>query len=259
MPEPQLLRRKLPVEGVLLLELYRPEQRNALSTPLLKQVAEALNDAAESPEVRVAVITGGSRVFAAGADIEELKRTTGDDPVRSQRFEAWEQIRSFPKPFIAAIEGWCLGAGAELVLCTDIAIAGRDVRIGFPETSLGIIPGAGGTAILPRVVGRREAMKLVLTGQPIDAQYARQIGLINEVVEAGGALEAAMLSAKALVARAPLAIMMAKASIRDADSLDEPTHLERERRRFVELLGTDDKTEGIAAFHQKRPPAWEGR
>lgn len=254
---PDLITEK-PREGVLLLRLNRPERRNALATPLLSEIADALMTAQNDDSVRSVVITGNDKVFAAGADIDELTASGSDDPVETPRFLAWKAIRSFPKPLIAALEGWCLGAGTELMLCADIVVAGEDAKIGLPETNLGMIPGAGGTVILPRIVGRTLAMKMVLTGEPISARCALDAGLIAEVVDTGAALDAALLLAGKLASRAPLALRAAKASIRDAEALDEAEHLVAERKRFIALLGSADKAEGIAAFRGKRAPIWRG-
>lgn len=258
MPDPGGLLSEHPAAGVLLLRLNRPERRNALATPLLREIAAALATAEDDDAVRAVVITGSEMVFAAGADLDELAASGADDPVESPRFQAWATIRAFPKPLVAAVEGWCLGAGAELMLCADIVIAGAGARIGQPETGLGIIPGAGGTAILPRRGGPALAMKMVLTGEPIAAAEAQRCGLIAEAVAAGTALAAALALAERLAARAPLALRAAKASIRDAETLDEAAHLLAERRRFIALLGSADKAEGIAAFKDKRAPVWRG-
>ncbi|WP_168073810.1 enoyl-CoA hydratase-related protein [Caulobacter sp. SSI4214] len=254
-PDPQLLC-STAAPGVLLLCLNRPERRNALATPLLCAVAEALEEASRAPEVRAVVLTGGDAVFAAGADIDELAAADAGDPVQGPRFLAWKMVRAFPKPLIAAVEGWCLGAGAELMMCCDIVVAGQTARFGLPETNLGIMPGAGGTASLPRRIGRAMAMRMVLTGEPIDASAACAAGLISEVVEAGQALDAAVTLAQTIAARSASAMQAAKASINQAETLSEPDHLLAERLRFVALLGTPDKIEGVRAFKEKRPAQW---
>jgi enoyl-CoA hydratase len=246
-----------PSIGVLVLRLNRPEKRNALATPLLAEVAERLVEASIDPQVKVVVITGGEAVFAAGADINELDTSSASDAVVSPRFEAWRTIRGFRKPLLAAVEGWCLGAGAELMMCCDIVVAGEGAKIGQPETNLGIIPGAGGTATLTRLVGRALAMRMVLTGEPIDADAARAAGLIAETAPTGEALVRALALAATLASRSPLALREAKASVREADALAEAAHLLSERRRFLSLMASPDKVEGIAAFRDRRPPVWK--
>jgi enoyl-CoA hydratase len=248
-----------PAAGIVQIRLNRPERRNALATPLLQEIADALALADGDETIRIAVITGGDRLFAAGADLDELAASGSDDPLETPRFLAWQAIRGFSKPLIAAVEGWCLGAGAELMMCADMVVAGSGARIGLPETNLGIMPGAGGTAILPRLVGRAGAMKMVLTGEPITAEEALACGLIAEVAEEGAALDVALRWAAKLADRAPLALRAAKASIREAQTLDAASHLVAERRRFIALLGTGDKAEGIAAFREKRAPVWRGQ
>ena len=233
-----------PAAGIVQIRLNRPERRNALATPLLQEIADALALADGDETIRIAVITGGDRLFAAGADLDELAASGSDDPVETPRFLAWQAIRGFSKPLIAAVEGWCLGAGAELMMCADMVVAGS---------------GAGGTAILPRLVGRARAMKMVLTGEPITAEEALACGLIAEVAEEGAALDVALRLAAKLAGRAPLALRAAKASIREAQTLDAASHLVAERRRFIALLGTGDKAEGIAAFREKRAPVWRGQ
>lgn len=243
---------------VLILRLNRPERRNALSTTVLQEIAQQLKSAALDAEIRAVVITGGDTVFAAGADLDEMALATSADALESPRFLAWQAIRQFPKPLIAAVEGWCLGAGCELMLCCDIAISGAGARFGQPETNLAIMPGAGGTSILPRRIGMQRAMMMVLTGQPVDAEQAFAIGLIATIVAAGQALEKALTLAQTVADRAPLALMAAKSSIRLVETLDEETHIRRERALFLSLMDSKDKIEGIAAFKEKRMPVWSG-
>lgn len=248
-----------PGEAVILLRLNRPDRRNALATPLLIKLAETLDAAAADAAVRCAVVTGDTKVFAAGADIRELAASGPDDAPHGPRQQAWARIRTFPKPLIAAVEGWCLGAGCELLMCCDLSVAGDGASFGQPETSLGIMPGAGGTATLPRLVGRHLAMRMVLTGELIDAARAVAAGLVGEVVPAGCALDRALELARVIVGRAPLALAAAKAGVKAAFDLPHGEHLAHERRQFLALLGTDDKREGVAAFLEKRPPHWQGR
>ncbi|MBB3359988.1 MULTISPECIES: enoyl-CoA hydratase-related protein [unclassified Novosphingobium] len=244
--------------GVLTLTLNNPEKRNALATPLLALVAEALDTAAGDAAILAVVITGSAKVFAAGADINELIEKGVAGALADPRPANWARIRAFPKPIVAAVEGWCLGAGNELLMCCDLAIAGASARFGQPESNLGIIPGAGGTATLPRVVGRMAAMHMVLLGQPIDAVTAQRLGLVLEVVEDGAALPRATVLAEAIAARAPVAVRQAKSLVNAAFDLPHAAHLGAERQAFSALFGTADKREGIAAFLEKRQPDWTG-
>ncbi|MFB0872644.1 MULTISPECIES: enoyl-CoA hydratase-related protein [unclassified Sphingobium] len=253
---PELIR-ETPAEGVLLLSLNRPEKRNALATPLLVAIANALDEADRDDHIRAIVLSGNDKVFAAGADLDELAQSTGADTIENPRFLAWARIRACAKPMIAAVEGWCLGAGLELILRTDLVIAGSGARFGQPETNLGIMPGAGGTSILPRLVGRSLAMEMVLTGEPISADRALSAGLVARVVPDATALKSALELASKLASRAPRALRKAKASIIEAEDLALRDHLLGERVAFVGLLSSPEKEEGIAAFRERRSPHWQ--
>lgn len=243
----------------LLLRLNRPEKRNALATDLLVRIADALDAAAADADVRTVVITGSERVFAAGADINELATRETAGALADSRPGIWARIRAHSKPLIAAVEGWSLGAGNELVMCCDLVVAGRGATFGQPETNLGIIPGAGGTAILPRIVGRSRAMEMVLLGDPLTAEEAQVAGLVARVVEDGQALETALALAARIAARAPLAMQQAKALVRATFETPQAAHLVLERQAFSALFGTADKREGVASFLEKRKPVWRGQ
>ena len=255
-PDAAILLEQRQDNGVLLLTLNRPAQRNALATPLLEAIAAALRTADRDSGIRSVVITGNDKVFAAGADIEELARSDGSEPVEGPRWIAWNAIAAFSKPLIAAVEGWCLGAGSELMLRCDIVVAGRNAKLGQPETNLGIIPGAGGTAILPRKVGMATAMDMVLTGEPITGERAYQLGMVARLVNDGQALASGLELAARLASRAPEALRVAKASILHSSDSALGDHLRVERERFLGLLAGAEKAEGIAAFREKRPPDW---
>ncbi|EIZ77811.1 enoyl- hydratase isomerase [Novosphingobium sp. Rr 2-17] len=245
-------------DAVLLLRLNRPEKRNALATDLLSRVADALDKAAVDPEVRTVVITGSERFFAAGADIKELASRDTGGALADPRPAIWSRIRGFAKPLIAAVEGWSLGAGNELVMCCDLVVAGTSALFGQPETNLGIIPGAGGTAILPRIVGRTRAMEMVLLGDPMTASEAHQAGLVSTVVEDGQSLHVSLDLAKRISSRAPLAMQQAKAMVRATFEMPLAAHMALERQAFSALFGTTDKREGVTAFLEKRKPEWKG-
>jgi enoyl-CoA hydratase len=257
--ESPLLLIETPADGVRLLKLNRPEKRNALATALLAEIADAIDVAVSDDAVRCVIVTGSDRLFAAGADIGELQTKDMADSLADVRPSLWQRIRACSKPLLAAVEGWSLGAGNELVMCCDIVVAGRSAKFGQPETNLGIIPGAGGTATLPRLVGRARAMKMVLLGDAIDAEEARAAGLVSDVVADGAALDAAIAMAVKIAGRAPLAMRQGKASVRAAFETHETAHLSLERQAFSLLSGTRDKGEGVAAFLEKRSPAWSGR
>lgn len=243
-------------DRVLRLMLNNAEKRNALATPVLSLIADVLDSARDDDAVRSIVISGLPNVFAAGADINELAQKDVVGALADVRPSIWARIRAFPKPIVAAVEGWCLGAGNELLMCCDIAIAGAGAKFGQPETNLGIIPGAGGTATLPRIVGRMAAMHMVLLGQAIDAQTAQRLGLVLEVVGEGEAFARAEALAVAIAGRAPVAMRQGKALVNSAFDLPHSAHLAAERQAFSALFGTADKREGINAFFEKRSPDW---
>jgi enoyl-CoA hydratase len=248
-----------PAPGVRVLRLNRPERRNALATPFLAEIAAAMTAADADEEVRCIVITGGDQIFAAGADIREMADRTAPGALADVRPAIWAQIRAVAKPIVAAVSGWCLGAGCELLMCCDLSVAARDAKFGQPETNLGIIPGAGGTATLPRLVGRTAAMKMVLLGEPISAEEAQALGLVTEVIQPELVAARALEIAGKLAGRAPVAMRQAKAMVRAAFDLPHTAHLGAERQAFSLLFATEDKQEGVKAFLEKRPPEWTGR
>ena len=248
-----------PAPGVRLLRLNRPMKRNALATPLLRLIADALAAGDEDPSVRAFVITGGDKIFAAGADINEMAPKQAPDSLADVRPLLWARIRKTRKPIVAAVEGWCLGAGNELLLCCDIAVASSSAKFGQPETNLGIIPGAGGGATLARIVGRSRAMKMVLTGAAITAEEALSYGLIAEISAPEKATHRAIELAGEIAARAPLAMQQAKAVVNAAFDMPHDAHLAFERQAFSLLFSTEDKKEGVSAFLEKRTPDWKGK
>jgi len=248
-----------PSLGVRLLRLNRPEKRNALATPMLGAIADALEAGDSDDDIRAFVITGGDKIFAAGADINEMAPKGGAEALADLRPALWGRIRSTRKPIVAAVEGWCLGAGNELLMCCDIAIASSEAKFGQPETSLGIIPGAGGGATLARLIGRSRAMQMVLTGAAITAEEALGFGLIAEICEPHNATKRAVELASEIAARAPLAMQQAKAVINVAYDMPHTAHLAFERQAFSMLFSTEDKKEGVAAFLDKRKPVWQGK
>ena len=245
-----------PHDGWTRLILNRPAQRNALSTRLLARLADALERLAEDPACRVALLCGADGNFAAGADIGEIETKTSAAAAVDPRKELWARIRRFPKPLVAAVDGFCLGGGFELALMADCIVAGVTARFGLPETNLGIMPGAGGSQRLLALVGRARASRMVLTGEIIDAATAESWGIVGWRSSADAGTEADSLCAK-LAVRAPLALQAAKRAIIAGDeaALDFVT----ERSNFEALFDSADKREGIAAFREKRKPEFRGQ
>ncbi len=248
-----------PEDGLLLIELSRPQQFNALRGQLLDELAAALAAAEKDDTVRAVVITGNERAFAAGADISELNAHDRVSILHDTRMLKWDAFRQFPKPLIAAVNGYALGGGCELAMVCDIIVAGSDAKFGQPEINLGIIPGAGGTQRLSRAVGKSLAMKLVLTGEMIDAETALRSGLVSDVVPPELTLRKAFDIARAIASKAPIAMRMAKASVLRAYDSGLAAGLDYERRAFQLTFATEDKDEGTAAFIEKRKPNFTGR
>ncbi len=248
-----------PGDGIAVVTLNRPEVRNALNTAVLEGLAEALARFAADDAIRAVVLTGGDSVFAAGADVKEMAALDAVGIHRDVRPRYWRAIADFPKPLIAAVNGYALGGGCELALHADIIIAGDDAQFGLPEINLGIIPGAGGTQRLTRAVGKSLAMKMILSGTFIDAQTAVGSGLAAELVPAAETLERAVKLAGKIAGKAPLAVEMAKQSVLKVFETPLKDGLDFERRSFTILAATEDRDEGIAAFLEKRKPAFKGR
>lgn len=245
--------------SVLLVQLNRPRELNALKTEMLGQIAEALTLADLSSDISVMVITGDQRAFAAGADIDELARKSGADVATDPRNNHWAAIRALKKPLIGAINGFCLGGGNELAMLCDFLVAGRTAQFGQPEINLGILPGAGGTQRLAALAGKGKTMRWVLTGEFISADEALTIGLVTEVCEPELTVERALSLANIIASKAPLAVIENKLAVKAA--VDAPLNegLLVERDSFSRLLDSEDKLEGISAFKEKRAPKYNGK
>lgn len=249
----------LPQPHVLLITLNRPKARNALRSQTLRELAATLTQAAEDDAVRAVVLTGGDSVFAAGADIGELAAHTATSILTDERPRHWKTIREFPKPLIAAINGFSLGGGNELAMHADILIAGETAQFGQPEVNLGIIPGAGGTQRLTRAIGKSNAMLLNLTGTFIDARTALAQGLVSEITQPELTVSRALEIAALIAKKPPLAVRMAKEAVLKSFETGLEQGLHAERRSFCQLFATADKQEGVAAFLEKRRPVFTGR
>lgn len=237
------------------LVLNRPAARNALNTALLADLAATLRRLGDSSDCRAVLIQGAEGNFAAGADIAEIADKTTAEGVTDPRKAHWTTIRAFPKPLVAAVDGFALGGGLELALMADLLVAGPTARLGLPETNLGLIPGAGGGQRLMARIGPARAARMILTGEIIDAPTAFAWGLASHLAQ-DAVTEAATLTAK-LADRAPLALMAAKAAL--VAGAEDALAMSQERQVFEALLDTADKTEGIRAFREKRKPGFQGK
>ncbi|OXY82969.1 enoyl-CoA hydratase-related protein [Oceanimonas doudoroffii] len=246
-------------EGVLTLTLNRPERRNALRNQTLRELGDALAAAATTDAVRAVVIQGNERCFAAGADLEEMRHHDAVSLQQDERPALWKRIDDFNKPLIAAVNGYALGAGLELVLHCDLVVAGEGTLLGLPEIKLGIMPGAGGTQRLSRQVGQQTAMQMVLTGEPISAERAHALGLVGQICVPALTAEYARRLARQVAAQAPLAVQAAKGAIKACQETSLSQGLRQERQAFVWLAGTEDRNEGINAFLEKRAPNYRGK
>jgi enoyl-CoA hydratase len=249
-----------PIEHVALVTISRREALNALSFDLLDELAATLEGLDRDPDCRAIVLTGaGTRAFAAGADIPELAAQTSVSLTVDGRFASWGRIAAIGTPMIAAVRGFALGGGCELAMICDMIVAGEDAQFGQPEIKLGVMPGAGGTQRLTRAVGKAKAMELILTGRLMSAAEAEASGLVTSVVPAEATLEAALELAARVAAQPPLAVRAAKEAILRAHELSLSAGLEFEQRAFFMLFASEDQTEGMAAFTDKRPARWTGR
>jgi enoyl-CoA hydratase len=239
----------------------RPEKRNALNATVRRELVEALDAWRTDDAVRVVVLSGaGDKAFIAGADIVEFARRTPIEQRNAmQDRRVFDELASYPKPTIAMINGFALGGGCEVALACDLRIAGRAARLGQPEIKLGLIPGGGGTQRLPRLVGTGRAMRLVLTGELIEAQEAERIGLVDLVVD-DAELETRTLDiARTLAGYSPVALALAKTAVRSAMETPLAAGLALERELFITAFGSEDRVEGVQAFLEKRAPDFRGR
>ncbi len=242
-----------------LITLNRPEAMNALNHTLMRELMDALQAFDQDDAVGAMVITGNPRAFAAGADIKEMAEKTMEEMQTADPIAQFDRIRHVQKPVIAAVSGWALGGGCELALSCDMIVASETARFGQPEITIGVIPGAGGTQRLPRVVGKALAMEMILNNRTLSAQEALNLGLVNRVVPVESYLDEALKLAEEIASRAPLAVRTAKHLINQA--YERPLHeaLAEERQAFYSLFATEDQKEGMRAFIEKRKPQWKGK
>jgi len=245
---------------VALITLNRPKAMNALSPELMRELSEALSDFDANDGVGAIVVTGSEKAFAAGADIKAMKDWGYMDVYRADYITAeWETINRIRKPVVAAVAGYALGGGCELAMMCDFILAADTAKFGQPEINLGVLPGAGGTQRLPRFVGKSKAMEMVLTGRMMDAAEAERCGLVSRVLPAATLIEEAIKTAEKMCELSLPVVMLAKESVDRAFETTLSEGVRFERRLFHSCFAIEDQKEGMAAFVDKRKPAFKNR
>jgi len=243
-----------------LITLNRPQALNALSPDLMRELGEVLTGFGSDDNIGAIVITGGEKAFAAGADIKAMKDWGYMDVYKSDYITAeWETINRIRKPVIAAVAGYALGGGCELAMMCDFILAADNAKFGQPEINLGVLPGAGGTQRLPRFVGKAKAMEMVLTGRMMDAAEAERCGLVSRVLPPDRLIEEAIKTAEKICALSLPVVMLAKEAVNRAFETTLSEGVRFERRLFHSCFAIEDQKEGMAAFVEKRKPAFNNR
>jgi enoyl-CoA hydratase len=254
----EMILTETPAPGVGLVRLNRPQALNALNSQIMREIFDALEAFDRDDGVGCMVLTGSDKAFAAGADIKQMVETDaiammGDD------FTDWSRLSRIGKPVIAAVSGWALGGGCELAMLCDMIVASETAKFGQPEISIGIIPGAGGTQRLTRAVGKAVAMEVMLGGRNLTAQEALSAGLVNRVASVETYLDEAIQLAGKVAEMPRVAVRLIKDAVNKAEELPLSAGLDYEKRNFYLAFATEDKTEGMTAFVEKRKPQWKHR
>jgi enoyl-CoA hydratase len=242
-----------------LITLNRPQSLNALNAQIVGEINRALDGFEADPNVGCVVLTGSEKAFAAGADIKEMADKSYPQAYLDDFITAWDRVAARRKPLIAAVNGFALGGGCELAMMCDIVLAGDTAKFGQPEIKLGVMPGAGGTQRLTRIVGKAKAMEMCLTGRMMDAAEAERSGLVSRVVPAAELLPEAIRTAETIAGMSLPIAMMTKESVNRAYETTLAEGIRFERRVFHAMFATADQKEGMAAFVEKRPPAFANR
>jgi len=248
-----------PSDGIATIRLHRPEARNAINMTVRQLLAEHFGKLGSDTETRCIIVTGGEKVFAAGADIKDLSERGAIEMMLRNTQRLWQVIASCPKPVVAAVNGFAWGGGCELAMHADIIIAGEHASFSQPEILVGIMPGAGGTQRLTRAVGKYQAMKMLLTGQSVTATAALSMGLVSEVVADDQVQARAIELAKQIASMPPLAAAQIKEVVLAGQDASLETALMLERKAFQLLFDSRDQKEGMRAFLEKRHPSFQGQ
>ncbi len=243
---------------IAICQINRPDVLNALNMQTMSEIVNALEISDKDENIHAIILTGNKKSFAAGADIKEMSNASSVEMLIRDQFAKWDKIRKIKKPLIAAVSGFVLGGGMELMMCCDIVIASETAKFGQPEINIGVMPGAGGTQRLTRAVGKIKAMELVLTGKIISANEALQLGLVNKIIPIEYYFEEAKEIAKEIASKPQIAVQLAKESILKSFDTTIENGLEFERKNFYLLFSTEDQKEGMNAFIEKRKPNWKG-
>ena len=244
---------------VAIIRINRPKVLNALNLSLMQDLAELMEGFEADDSIRVILLAGGERAWAAGADIGDMATATRADMEQRDQFTQWERIKAIRTPLVAAVSGFALGGGCELMMHCDVIICSENAKIGQPEINIGVMPGAGGTQRLTRAVGKAIAMDIVLSGRFLSAKEALSFGLVSRVVPREHWFDHALQVAHAIAAKAPISLRNAKESVLNSEEQSLSAGLVRERQLFYELFDTEDQKEGMSAFIEKRRPSFTGK
>ncbi len=247
-----------PTAGIGLIRMNRPKALNALNAQITDEIFTAMEAFDADDSISAIVLTGSDRVFAAGADIKQMADTTASDMIMDD-FTDWARMTRISKPIIAAVSGYALGGGCEIAMICDMIVASETAQFGQPEINLGILPGAGGTQRLTRAVGKAIAMEMCLTDRRLSAEEALRYGLVNHVMPVERYLDQAIAIAQKVAAKSRIAIKLTKDAVNKAFEVGLEDGLQFEKKNFYMLFATEDRTEGMNAFIEKRQPEWKHR
>lgn len=255
----ECIRAETPAPGVGMVRFHRPEALNALNPLLLRESFAALAAFDADEEIGCLVVTGSDKAFAAGADIKDMANRSATEMLLDDGMTNWRAFEALRKPVIAAVSGWALGGGCEFAMMCDLIVASETARFGQPEILLGIIPGAGGTQRLPRAVGTRLALEVMLANRHLKADEALHHGLVNHVYPLESYLQEAIALAGKIAAMPRIPVLLIKDAVRKTEQMTLLDGLSYEKQNFYLSFGTEDKQEGLAAFIEKRTPQWRNR